>query len=136
MCLNYSVECSSKLRSRMRKNGDKIVVYKVVYRSRSKRLYSRFFRDFYWKAGWNIAKLRHSDKKLYDKRPRIDGHAINSAIHVFLDEPVLSEYASPDVRILKLTAHLKDLIGADVYREAAFRRVFLKKADYERAIRS
>jgi hypothetical protein len=114
-----------------------IKAYKIVEtRCFSKSLVSKIY-EYVWVIGANVA-----DKVKKNKGPyKTDGKDINNGIHVYLSKKVYeirrhcnTTFIGCD-RLITVWVRKEDLLGVSANSETAvFRKVILRKAEYNRAI--
>ena len=129
-------------------NSGKIITgYKAVsVCNEYKTLHSICYPEKKWKPGfigsnWFLNKfwstLSEKEKRRF-KFPVGGPNAVFEGIHVSLTEDNAKRWTSPyfpDRTILKVKCQMEDLIGTDG-SDAVFKKVFLSKAEYNKALRA
>jgi len=127
MCLfNYTDKVKEMLRSRKKK----YTVYKVL------KVKDGYFSGPYYDCEYKWGEIISSSKS---SGPCLRYISINHGIHVFLNETSAIVEAS-SLRVwkngyfilAKLVANIEDLIGANGYEEAVFRKVYFSKNEFFR----
>lgn len=130
MCLDNSVHEVRKLLA----SKYKLFTFYKVLAKRDNGLYAPCRENLEYKPG-----VVESDSRA--SKPRMHNDVINHGIHVYttLSSAKMARRALQNIYgyhnhvIVKVTAHINDLIGVDKYNEAVFKKVRLSKAEYARA---
>jgi len=127
MCLFVHYRKTLKLR----KSGKQFITgYKIVDKRNDNCLYSMFF-SHKWAIGFNNAyvKIENHYNEKYNKL------CIDNGIHVFLYKPNRHDFMEPYEKIIPVRCYLNDLIAVGRHGDAVFRRVYLSKQSYDKAIK-
>lgn len=126
MCLTVN----SLVPKRIKFVNGRATVYKCFMRDNNS-LRSPLFSNFKFQPGSNVAKGR--SRKTYRKWQSIHGGAIHCCVS---KRSILEMWnsRSNDYVIVPLTVFQSDFIAEGINGDAAFKKVFIKKADYEKAV--
>ena len=138
MCLSIDKELTEKgITGKQVHSNGMVKVWKIL-RSFNNILVSPVKSYYTWKTEWN--KSNRLDQELtYDEKNQL---TINYGIHVFLTRKETREWARLEwprldglnYVIVPVYVYKKDLVARNK-REAVFTKVFLKKEDYQKAIK-
>lgn len=142
MCLLTNRKLTARLRRQLKKS-EKIVTWKLLRIVRpgddcnskpSAVTLRSVSMCFDWKPGWNVSDRTLQHKRLERGNTYLDKRLVSHGIHVFLDrtDPI-TDVDAWQVKAVPVTCYIRDFVAANE-EQAVFRKVYLRKADYEAAI--
>lgn len=129
MCLEVDKRRTRELKQKLSKTGS-IVCYKSINCYNGK-VRSLFYSHHTWLPEWNIS---NRDKIELTYEEIVDGY-ISHGIHVYTSyRAASSQYNKRD--IIPVRCYKKDLVSGGKEGEAVFMKVFLRKRDYHKALKT
>lgn len=131
MCLFYHKANTTKIKNRF-KNNKTLTMYKVVSKSSYDKTIQSIHYGHSWTPGYNISdSYKHNVFRNY-----VNMDSINHGIHVYTNAWRTKKWRDSCAVIIPVVVRLKDLIGVGTNQDAVFTKVFLRKKDYLKALKS
>ena len=130
MCLYSTPEAIAKFRKN--KRGRTAICYKVLEVVPGSGLFGPY-RDLQYHAGWNKSNSKRRFAARYDT-------VIRNGIHVCITEHGAANmidglsWRTGFYKIVKVICYMDDLLGVEDVNEAVFKKVYLSKREYEKAM--
>lgn len=137
MCLSVQKDIDKALENKLKIDG-KITAYKVldvVYPVSVERSFLQSpHRCKKYKAGWNKSNIRRKKIRLYEN----DYSHVSIGIHVYINLREAQYKCKSGQVIVPVTCYRKDYVAGGLFSfsdSAVFAKVFVKKSDYEKALK-